>query len=339
MAIRWQRFKLKYRFSDVEIKHLSIATALFTAVMVSLFFGESLFFMLGLAIITAPLFFLHEIGHKVSAQHYNLWAEFRLNEQMAMLTALSIILPFKFIGPGAVMVRANSYADIPKMGKISAFGPNVNILIGGIYLILTGIFFNAVIFISDSFLELFLLFFYASGFSYFLAIFNMIPFGALDGKKVKYWNNNAFWIFFTISGLFALDSFVYGIMFGEGYFLLGSILAGYVPEIILIYPIIIGLISILLALNLFKKLKDPYWEPGQNYSKHIEETYTQSYQSTPEIRINKRKTTSSTPMNVPCHECGKRELLPFKCSTCQNLYCAEHRLPGRHFCAIDAESY
>ncbi len=35
---------------------------------------------------------------------------------------------------------------------------------------------------------------------------------------------------------------------------------------------------------------------------------------------------------MKCQQCGKEEVLPFKCPFCQGLFCAEHRLPENHNC-------
>ena len=349
--IKLRNFKLKYRFSDVELQHLAIGTLLVSAVLASLFIDRlttNPLFVLGIAIVTAPLFFLHEIGHKISAQHYNMWSEFRLDQGGALITALSIIMPFKLVAPGAVQSVARSYDDMDKLGKISAYGPTMNIYLGGLYLIITGISYIFGSFISISFFLIYEIFFWASGFSFFLAIFNMLPFGPLDGNKVKHWNNSAFWLFFGICGIFALETFVYPMMLGGGYYLGGNILEGvfitfgltgdfYSVLIRMYYPVIIGFIAFFIGRNLIKNLQDPNWEPGRprGYDEYVTD-YTQTYyQSRPNV-TTRNAPSENTPMNQPCAECGKKELLPFRCSTCNKLYCAEHRLAGRHFCIIDA---
>ena len=35
---------------------------------------------------------------------------------------------------------------------------------------------------------------------------------------------------------------------------------------------------------------------------------------------------------MKCQQCGREEVLPFKCAFCQGLFCAEHRLPKNHNC-------
>jgi len=35
---------------------------------------------------------------------------------------------------------------------------------------------------------------------------------------------------------------------------------------------------------------------------------------------------------LKCQQCGREEVLPFKCPHCQGLFCAEHRLPENHNC-------
>ena len=132
-------FFQKYRFSDKEIKHILVGTLLFTAVMVSIALGNfTLEEIVLLVILTAPLFFLHEIGLKINAQKFNLWAEFRLDPQGALLTAISIVSPIKFVAPGAVKIRPNDNSEFPAMGKVAGYGPAINIFLGGVYLTITG---------------------------------------------------------------------------------------------------------------------------------------------------------------------------------------------------------
>lgn len=44
------------------------------------------------------------------------------------------------------------------------------------------------------------------------------------------------------------------------------------------------------------------------------------------------KTVKKTVMKGSCEYCGKKELMGFTCSYCNNYFCAEHRLPEKHEC-------
>jgi Zn-dependent protease len=109
------------------------------------------------------------------AQSYGLWAEFRLNIMGLILTLLSLIPSFiKIIGPGAVVVTG--FADRKTMGKTSIVGPTTN-------LILTSIFCAATVFVMHNSIFSVLAFYNA-----WIAIFNLIPIGVLDGYKVFVWD-------------------------------------------------------------------------------------------------------------------------------------------------------
>ena len=326
-------FFQKYRFSDKEIKHILVGTLLFTAVMVSIALGNfTLEEIILLIILTAPLFFLHEIGHKINAQKFNLWAEFRLDPQGALITAISIVSPIKFVAPGAVMIRANDYSEIPAMGKVAGYGPAINIFLGGIYQVLSGVCYILLLVMGIDVSSLFYVFFYATGFGFFLGVFNMIPFGPLDGKKVKMWNENTFWIMFIISGLLTIET--YGsLVFNTSPYFLGSFLITINPYIGVFYPIVLGIVIIGIGYYLLVHLSDPNWEPSK---KRVNYDYSSDfyYSKMPNVSAVRsgNPSSSSAPMNAPCTECGKKDLLPFRCSSCGKIYCAEHRLPGSHFC-------
>jgi hypothetical protein len=105
----------KIKFSKLEILHLSIATILVIAVGVS-FSATILVTTVGVSfsgvrnvswqflLIFASAFLVHELAHKLLAQFYGSWAEFRANLYGLIVTAISVLLPFKFIAPGAVMI-------------------------------------------------------------------------------------------------------------------------------------------------------------------------------------------------------------------------------------------
>lgn len=124
-------------------------------------------------------FVLHELGHKVLAQRFGHWAEFR-GEFKGLLVSLAIALGmgFLFAAPGAVMI--NGRVTPRENGLISLMGPGVNFVIALLAVPFT---FAAD---PDAFLPFTMevMAFVNS----ILAVFNMIPVGNLDGRKIWRWN-------------------------------------------------------------------------------------------------------------------------------------------------------
>ncbi len=129
-------------------------------------------------------FILHELAHKVVAQHYGCFAEFRAFTGML---ALSIILAFFgiiFIAPGAVFISGP--VGKRRNGIISAAGPLTNIVLAGIFLVVRS-------FIDNPITS------YGVSINGWLALFNMIPFGPLDGAKIWRWNQFIFGVMAIIA--------------------------------------------------------------------------------------------------------------------------------------------
>jgi len=192
------------RFSHTEIEHLIIGTALVTAAGVSFLFGNT---SSALALVVATLIFamgfiLHELAHKYVAQSYGLWAEFRVNTFGVILTAISIVSPFKFIAPGAVMI--SGFADRDKMGLTAIAGPIVNLVITVCLLTTLPILTNTPIYVAVL---------YGAAINAFLALFNLIPLSIFDGRKVYAWNKRYWAIIFAASLILTIYA----------YFLLGAI--------------------------------------------------------------------------------------------------------------------
>jgi Zn-dependent protease len=184
-------FKIgKYKFSDIEVKHLTIAMIAIiltifvhnfgiTALMNS-FLTKEFFIILGIYSLTIGTgFILHELGHKLVAQHYNFISEFRADFQMLALMFIgAIFLPIILLSPGAVMILGRP--TVRQNGIISVAGPLVNLALATIFTVLaiifqpTGILGNIV---STGIL--------VNG---FLGVFNMLPIWVLDGKKVLAWS-------------------------------------------------------------------------------------------------------------------------------------------------------
>ena len=166
-----------------------------------------------------PAFVLHEIGHKIIAKNYGCWAEFRADPNgLKNGILIAFLTGFLFMNPGAVYVRGL----IPKRhnGHIAVAGPltNLSLFIVGIplwtiILGLTGAFngdHSSVIFsrdLSASYFEgssiVWQSMLIDSGTVWLtanliLGLFNMIPWGPLDGAKVISWNESAFYLVFCI---------------------------------------------------------------------------------------------------------------------------------------------
>lgn len=188
----------RVHFSIVEIKHLSIAALLVAGIGASwgiYFYTNPLMLTLFAAVFTA-FFLAHELAHKFAAQKSGLWAEFRLTLFGAALTLLSIISPFfKIISPGAVMI--GGFFERGKVGKISIAGPATNITLS------LGFLLAAFLVPAGNFV--FLLSFAINA---WIAFFNLIPFGILDGFKVFSWNKMIWALAFATSLVLTIASYM-----------------------------------------------------------------------------------------------------------------------------------
>ncbi|MEM3696629.1 MAG: AN1-type zinc finger domain-containing protein [Candidatus Bathyarchaeia archaeon] len=193
-----QTTQRKVYFSAKEVKHLTIAALLVFGIGLSagifvpyLGMGEPLILVI-FALAFTISFLAHEIAHKIVAQRENLWAEFRLTIFGAILTLLSIFSIFKIITPGAVMI--SGFGDKKSIGEISIAGPATNIALASLLLCLA--------FLVQHPILMPLAFINAS-----IAIFNLIPFGILDGFKIFLWNKRVWASAFTASLVLTLISY------------------------------------------------------------------------------------------------------------------------------------
>ena len=180
----------KIKFSKLEILHLSIATILVTAVGLSL--NNYRYISWEFLIIFVSAFLVHELAHKLLAQFYGSWAEFRTNSYGLLVTAFSAIpfIPFKFIAPGAVVI---DLSDRSKFGRVAFIGPLTNLIMGFIFFILSYQY------------PLIGYLYIGALFNSWIALFNLLPFGNLDGQKIFSWNKIV-WIFMMVCtmGLFVV---------------------------------------------------------------------------------------------------------------------------------------
>lgn len=140
-------------------------------------FSFSFLTMFVISLFTAGLgFLLHELAHKFTAQRYGCAAEFRAYDQLLYLAVgLAVAVGFIFAAPGAVMI--SGMVTRKENGIISAAGPATNFILGMAFLALGWLFPSLNFAFSVGFMI-----------NMWLGLFNLIPFGPLDGLKIFHWN-------------------------------------------------------------------------------------------------------------------------------------------------------
>ena len=160
--------------------------------------------VIGMAFVAVSLgFVFHELGHRLIARRFGYFAEYAM-WPMGLMVALGFSLfGFIFAAPGAVMIypRATALGTISlsreKVGLISLAGPATNIGL-------------AVIFQMLDIFEPALLFTLGARINTWLALFNLIPLGPLDGAKILKWNKGIWLISIAVAGgLFAAQRFFF----------------------------------------------------------------------------------------------------------------------------------
>ncbi len=128
-------------------------------------------------------FVLHELAHKVLAQRYGHWAEFRAQfAGLAISVAVALGAGFLFAAPGAVHIWGR--VTQRENGLISLMGPATNFVIALVALpfVWTANTESLGHLIAETLALV----------NAFLAVFNLLPFGPLDGKKILRWSKLAY---------------------------------------------------------------------------------------------------------------------------------------------------
>ena len=184
-------------FSDVEIQHLMGSLLVIAALplMITPGIEKDLSFTAGVMGIFIVAFLCHELAHKVLAQMFGYWAEFRLNTWGVALTLLSYFSPVKLVAPGAVLIDGQMYWN--DFGKIAVAGPLTNIGQALLFIVMQNLTGNAVL--KD-------LAYVGFSLNSTLAVINLLPYGMLDGAKVLQWNWKVWLIVTAIAGTLFLYS-------------------------------------------------------------------------------------------------------------------------------------
>ena len=160
--------------------------------------------VIGMALVAVSLgFVFHELGHRLIARRFGYFAEYAM-WPMGLMVALGFSLfGFVFAAPGAVMIYPRATVlgtdslSRQKIGLISLAGPATNIGLAVIFLVLDAI-------------QPALLFTLGARINTWLALFNLIPFGPLDGAKILKWYKGIWLISIAgAGGLFAAQRFFF----------------------------------------------------------------------------------------------------------------------------------
>ncbi len=193
-------------FSDKELRDLAVAwialSVAFALIRAPFHRGlaslEDFTISVGISFVTVGVgFLLHELAHKVVAIEHGQIAEFRADYQMLFLALVGAVAGFLFAAPGAVYHRGQ--ITTRENGLIAVAGPVTNLLLATLFVPL--LMFAA----TPGFLPTLLTAIgqMGIGINLFLAAFNMIPFGPLDGKSVLEWHKGVFALVFVPSVLLA----------------------------------------------------------------------------------------------------------------------------------------
>jgi len=183
----------KINTSETEIKDLIkawIAISIAFAIIMKSSLDLSFYQVFIVAAVTVGTgFLLHELGHKIIAQKYGCFAEFRSFDQMLILALImSYFMGIVFAAPGAVMISGP--VGIRRNGKISAAGPSVNLVLALMFLLILMMPLTGMLKVIS---------FYGFSINSWLALFNLMPLGNFDGAKVLRWNKTVYGIMVAVA--------------------------------------------------------------------------------------------------------------------------------------------
>ncbi len=143
-------------------------------------------------------FVLHELAHKIAAQRYGHWAEFRAQfGGLGISLLVAAFLKLLFAAPGAVVIFGR--VTPRENGIISIVGPGVNLAIAG------GCALVSWLTQGTNPTPVPTIFYVVAFVNALLAVFNLVPVGPLDGRKVLAWNKPVYAVAMTLAiGLFVL---------------------------------------------------------------------------------------------------------------------------------------
>jgi len=143
-------------------------------------------------------FVLHELGHRFVARRFGCFAEYKMWTTGLVVAIMCSFFGFVFAAPGAVMIHPGIDSEgrptlnKQRLGVISIAGPAMNIFLAIVFILLNGLYPS-------------LVFYLGALINTWLALFNLIPFGPLDGAKIFSWDKKV-WL---VALIIAIGLFIY----------------------------------------------------------------------------------------------------------------------------------
>jgi Zn-dependent protease len=203
-------------FSATEVLHLAVSVVVLSYAFSILFVSDpgggtgvptlkalipEPLALLSAFVAVASGFVLHELAHKIVAQRYGHWAEFRAHfPGLGISVLIAAFFHFLFAAPGAVIIQGR--VTPRENGLISLVGPGTNFIVALVCLPFFAFKVNADFTTT--------LFGTVAGINALLAVFNLLPFGPFDGRKVLRWNAPVY----AVAAVLAVALFVFCITQG-----------------------------------------------------------------------------------------------------------------------------